>query len=204
MGYIKKLNEFIKNMLDGKDKKRMVENTVIVIIIGIIIIIAGSTLFGGNKTKTEEAAVKQEASSEPVARNVSADDKAELEKEMEALLTQINGAGRVNIMITYVSGKEIVPAYDTKKTENNTNEKDSGGGTRSINQSDSQSQVVFEESQGNAKHPIVLKELLPQVKGVIVVADGATDPVVKENLTRAVQVLLDVPIHKIQVFERKR
>ena len=54
------------------------------------------------------------------------------------------------------------------------------------------------------KKPIILKEVLPEVKGVVVVADGASDTLIKERLVNAVKVLFDIPIHKIQVFERKQ
>jgi stage III sporulation protein AG len=107
-------------------------------------------------------------------------------------------------MVTYVSSKEIVPAYDSKNSENNTSEKDSGGGTRSIGQSSRENGVAYEEVQGGSRKPIILKELLPEVKGVVIVADGASDPEVKEDLTRATQILLDVPIHKVSVFDRKK
>ena len=44
--------------------------------------------------------------------------------------------------------------------------------------------------------------MYPKVKGVVV-ADGGGDLTVRENLLRAVEVLLDVPVHKVQVYEEK-
>jgi stage III sporulation protein AG len=51
---------------------------------------------------------------------------------------------------------------------------------------------------------VVIKEILPEVKGVIVVAEGASNIEVRESLTRAVQVLSGVAVHKIQVFVKSK
>jgi stage III sporulation protein AG len=60
---------------------------------------------------------------------------------------------------------------------------------------------VYEEGGSGVKKPIVVKELMPKVQGVLVVAQGVNEPTVKENIVNSVRVLLNVPIHKIQVVE---
>lgn len=203
MSFFRKYLENLREKMNGQGKKKLIENCVIVIILGVVAIIAGSTIFSktGNE-KTANASKQNEV--QEAARVIGAEDKEDLQKRMESILSKIGGAGNVNVMITYVSGKELVPAYDTKKTENDTQEKDNGGGTRSIKNNDTENKVVYEESGNGVKKPVVLKELQPAVKGVVVVADGAADPVVRESLTRAVQVLVDVPVHKIQVLQRNK
>ena len=66
------------------------------------------------------------------------------------------------------------------------------------------SSIVYEEGGSGVKKPIIVKEVYHKVKGVVVVADGGGDLTVRENLLRAVEVLLDVPVHKIQVYEGKK
>lgn len=194
----------LKDMLDGKDRKKLIENAVIIIIIGIIIIIAASTFLSGNKKNVDTAskAVDQKPeAAEVMAQSVNGDKTGE---ELAVLLSRVQGAGRVEVMITYVSGSENVPAYDTKKSESSTVEKDSDGGTRSISQGEFDSSVVYQDMQDGGKSPVILKELRPVVRGVVVVADGAASPEVKERICSAVQVLLDVPMHRIQVLQMKK
>jgi len=204
MEYIKKFIEVIKSLLNRQEKKRIVENAIIVIIIGAIIIIAGGSLFKKDDGKDTKALPQEKTSVETANRSETNTDLSETEKRLGEFLSKIEGAGRVDVMITYVSGKEIVPALDIKRNDNDTQEKDSGGGTRNIKQNDYESKMVFEEGQNGVKKPVITKELQPEVKGVVVVADGAAEPQVRESLSRAVQVLTDVPIHKIQVLERKK
>lgn len=202
MDLYKKLENYFKSMINGKNKKKVMENTVIVIIIGVIIIIVGSTFFSKNTPKDDLQQVSSKIDTETGSKGVENPDYVENDKNIENILSLIEGAGKVSVLITYVSGKELVPATDTKKNENSTNEKDNGGGTRNIIQNNSENSVVYSEESGGIKKPVVVKELLPEVKGVVVVAEGASNPEVRENITRAVQALTGVATHKIQVFTR--
>lgn len=203
MGKIKKIVDSLKGFLSKENNNKWGENLVILIIIGVIIIIAGGTLFSNDDKKKAEDPGKDKLGNSQEVLNVGVnDEKSELEKDIEEILGKINGVGKVTVMITYVSGREIVPFTDTKRNDNNTDEKDSAGGTRKSVQSNFESNVAYEEVNSGVKKPIIVKELMPEVKGVLVVAEGASEVTVKENLVNAVQVLLEVPIHKIQVMER--
>lgn len=203
MNPIKKGLEFLKTLTDKGEKKKLLEYAMMVVIVGIIIIIVAST-FLENNTGSAGDGNKQSLSKEDMevaGRDVSRDKFDDIAHDIAKVLSEIEGAGKVTVMITYNSGEEIVPAQDVRRIRNITQERDSGGGTRDVDQYEYESSIVFEDG-GGVKSPIVLKTKMPEVKGVIVVADGAGDAVVKENLARAVQVLTDVPIHKIQVFKR--
>ena len=49
----------------------------------------------------------------------------------------------------------------------------------------------------------MLKEIMPEIKGVVVVAKGASNAVVRLNIVRTVQILLGVTYDKIEVFTFK-
>lgn len=51
--------------------------------------------------------------------------------------------------------------------------------------------------------PLVEKELSPEIYGVVVVCEGATDPVVRMKIAKVVVTLLDVDIGCVQVFAYK-
>ncbi len=200
-----KVRKMIKKFIGtfGKDNKKLGETLVIRIIVGMIIIIAGGSLFGGDKKKQPETEDTKPEKSEAFGFNDGLEEKTELEVKVEKILSQINGAGEVKVMITYESGTEIVPFTDVKRSDDVIDERDSAGGIRKTNQTSYESSIVYEEGNG-VKKPIIVKEVYPKVKGVVVVADGGGDLTVRENLLRAVQVLLDVPVHKVQVYERKK
>ena len=49
--------------------------------------------------------------------------------------------------------------------------------------------------------PYVVKQLEPEIEGVLVAAQGAGDETIVNEITYAVQVLFDVPVHKIKVVK---
>lgn len=198
MDVIKRIKEWIA----GRDRKKLIENSAIVVIIGIIIIIAGSTIFSGNKPDTNAQQQKAGNTIDVVRQSTSSGDL--LETKLKSVLAQMQGVGKVEVMITYESSGEEIPAYDIKKSESNTQEKDNEGGTRSISEEDSDSALAYEDTPEGGKAPVILKETEPEVRGVLVVAEGADNVTVRQRIISAVTVVLDVPIHKVEVSQRRK
>ena len=192
----------LMKMAEGQNRRKLVENTAIVIIAGIIIIIAGSTIFSGDKTgKAAETARKEASQGNTYLSQETAEDIGE--SKLKSILSQIEGVGKADVMITYYSTKEDVPAYDISKNQSSTREKDSAGGTRDTDQEEYNSTMTYEDSS-EGKKPVILKSIEPQVKGVLVVADGAGSVEVRERICNAVTVVLDIPPHRVEVIPRKR
>ncbi len=211
-----KLTEFLKDMKKRIGKygsRKIIEKAVIIAIVGVICLIAGSVIFEDSfKQKENMPAVKTagenkaETSSSLAAAETGkltkGEGKSEMEEKLRDILSQIKGAGKVDVMITFVSGSESIPATDVNSSDSSTQEKDKEGGARDIKENSLENSIVYEESQG-VKRPFVVKEILPEVKGVVIVAQGGGDPEVKSNLTRAAQALLEVAAHRIQVFQSR-
>lgn len=130
----------------------------------------------------------------------AAASEAELETRLQEVLCCIRGAGRVEVMITYDTSREIVPAMTTNV--NSTGSESSNGDGSSSSQQSTESTEPATVSGSGGNEPIVLKEIEPQVRGVIVVAEGAADINVRMDLQRAVRAVLDIPLSRIEVFER--
>ena len=126
---------------------------------------------------------------------------AELETRLQEVLCCIRGAGRVEVMITYDTSREIVPAMTTNVNSTGS-ESSNGDGSSSSSQQSTESTEPATVSGSGGNEPIVLKEIEPQVRGVIVVAEGAADINVRMDLQRAVRAVLDIPLSRIEVFER--
>lgn len=112
------------------------------------------------------------------------------EKRLEAVLSEISGAGDVSVMITYYSGMEKSLAYETKTDVRGETANGNGGES-------SDEKAVMADGV-----PVVLKEIYPQVKGVVVVADGAASPSVKQAICEAVSVSMGIAVHKICVLPK--
>ena len=165
-------------------------------IAGAIIIIAASFFSPPNDTK-DTMGISNISSEEKNSAQESMNGQeiiTALEKRMSELLSKVEGAGEVDVMIFADSSSEQVPAYN--------NEQD----TRSDEGASGKSSVISETRQlalsGNDT-PVILKVIVPQIKGVVVVAQGADDILIREQLNNAVCTLLGIPEHRVQILKHK-
>jgi len=124
----------------------------------------------------------------------------ELAGRLKKVLADISGVGRVEVLLTLERGSEYLYARTADRSSKETREEDSSGGTRLIQESVDRSQLVLTRSPQGHEEPVLITEVFPVIKGVVVVAQGAQDPRIKERITRAVQTALGVGPHKITVL----
>ncbi|MPN44414.1 hypothetical protein SDC9_191979 [bioreactor metagenome] len=117
---------------------------------------------------------------------------------MAEILSKIQGAGQVDVMLTFRVSTESVVAHEEKTEESRSQE----NGKTSENLSKETTVVMTEDGKGNTS-PLVLTENSPQVEGVVIVAQGGDNAVVCKALSSAAQALLDVPAHKIAILKMK-
>ena len=183
-----------KLYLEKLNTKKFIRVLLIVLLVGAVLLILSSIIFD-SKDKKDPFTNKNLQNDE---LELKTDDYAEiLEKKLESILSEIDGVGNVNVMITLEDTSEKVPAINTTKNQETSNEEDSQGGIREVLREDSTSQIVTKGSDGTL---IVLKEIKPEVKGVIVVAEGADDLQVEEKLYHAVKTVLDIPGNKVEIY----
>ena len=101
------------------------------------------------------------------------------EKGLEEILANVEGAGKVQVYITYKDTGEKIVAYDSDKDEKT---------------------VV---NSGKNNEPYVLTVRHPEIKGVLVIATGAGNENVKNRLLKCVKSITDIPYSNICVEIRK-
>ncbi|MBP5427542.1 MAG: hypothetical protein J6Y29_06640 [Clostridiales bacterium] len=173
---------------DKISKKSFIKRILIVLVVGILLMIVGDFSTDNN--------VKEDPKEVEILASLQSHS---IEKEMEELLGKIEGAGKVRVMITYKTSKEVIREFEKKEIINDTKENDGGGGSKLIQQREISDTITFEENGGGRK-AVIRKEIEPEIKGVVVVAEGAHDDDVRRNLQMAAKVLTDIPVHKISVF----
>ena len=178
------------------DNNKLIYNLIIILIIGIIILIM-TNIFITNINKTDS-----NSQSTDFLVDVSDEDLDYgilLEKKLEDTLSKLKGVGEVKVMITLEDTVEKIPAFNTTKNNETSNEIDSQGGTREVIREDMTIQVVT----GSEGSLIVLKEIKPTVKGVIVIAEGAQELETKEILYEAVKTVLGISGNKVEIYSSK-
>ncbi|MCL6449726.1 MAG: hypothetical protein K6T75_00300 [Acetobacteraceae bacterium] len=136
----------------------------------------------------------------PAAPTTAEDWQKELEASLERVLSQIEGAGKVVVMVALASGPRWVPARQPTERTTRTEERDAGGGTRTVVEEERSSPVVVERREGGGEQAMVEEVRGPEVTGAVVVADGAADPEVRSRLVLAACTALGLPAHRVVVL----
>ena len=207
-----KLKSLIKAEEGNKNNKKKIENLVFFVIVLIITIVAINIIWNGDKKSSDEDIENTSLRSKQLAKQntnanntieTSSESTNELELKLEEILSKIQGVGEVNVFINYSESSEIIPMYNENTKTSNTQETDTSGGTRTIEESDSQKEIIYEENDGE-KTPITQKVVEPKIEGAIITAQGAGNADVKSSIIQAVEAVTGLATHKIQVFEMER
>lgn len=166
-----KIKGRIAKYLKSADKKKLI---VFAGIIGIVLILASELIPGSasaGKTKTEEFNYYTYIES--------------LEQKTQDIVSSISGVGRCEVMITISDTDENVFAKNIDE-----NSDDSSYSRKS-------EYVFYEADSGDA--PVLIKQRLPRVQGVLIVCEGGDNVVVREAVISSVTSLFNISSGKVSV-----
>ena len=167
---------------------------------GVLLLTLSVPEFFQNDTKEEQ----QLLPSQTVQTDVETTEGyvRQLEQRLEQLLSHVEGAGMVQVMITVQASKEKIVLKDLDYRQETTTEQDGAGGVRTIIQTEQEEESIKKQASGE-ELPYIIKELEPEVEGVVVIAEGSKRGTVDLDIVEAVQALFDLPAHKIKVLKMK-
>lgn len=149
----------------------------LVVILGVVLLLLPS---GDNEEPaetTEKPAEVSEAS-------------GELDLRIAGALSEIEGAGKVTVLLTLQSDGEVHLATDRELSE------------KSDGQSLEQSEEIVKMNSGSSvQSPVVVKRDYPEYRGALIVAEGADDPVVRLAITQAVSALTGLTSDRVTVVK---
>lgn len=161
----------------------------IIFMIGVALLLLPN-LFG---TRSEQSATQ---STSTAAIDAAAYEK-ELEKRLAAILSTVSKVSDVSVMITLTDSGEAYYAQNEKSDTQTTND-----GSLKENAAQNDASLALKNESGGAQMPVLLKNDMPRVSGVLVTARGVNDPTVCANVVKAVRAVLDVSAHRVSVLEK--
>ena len=182
-----KLKNITVNFTKFSGNKKALTLVAVVGCIGILLIGASDWLFSKNETVANGS-----------GKETSVEEYIEtLEKKAQQMILSIDGAGKSKIMVTAESSSEKQYATDNEISndyKSNQSEQDE--------KNELKSEIVIIESGGD-ESALVTTVTQPQIRGVLVLCEGADTPKVKENVTEAIKTIFGVPYNKICVIKLK-
>lgn len=200
--------------LQNKGKKIRLNYLIIVLVAGVFLMLLGSYL---NDDGEEEAVMnleqpqdQHEAEETPVFKSEEDEESMirdayedHYQQQLKEALEQIVGVSNVTVMIHTAGSEKNIYQTDSQHREQMTEETDSEGGTRKVQDTSDDEQAVIIRS-GDKEEPLIVRTEKPEVTGVLVVANGVDNIQVKTWVVEAVSRGLDVPSHRVSVMPRKQ
>lgn len=132
------------------------------------------------------------------AEVITADDYiCRTEERLTALIGSIDGAGDCEVMVTLENGVEYV--YATEEKSNSDREEDSSDGDTRLTQRDDNESAAILIDTDNGHEGLLVTEIQPTVRGVVVVCEGGDNEAVRARILQAVTVALNISSKRVCV-----
>lgn len=182
-GVISKLDDFTKN-------PKFVKIIVIIGLVGIGLILLSGLLPDKSESKDNQT-------NSQIAYVSLTQYENDLEQSLADIISSIDGAGKTRVMLTMDSTVEQV--YATDKTMSQKDTVNSGEDTETNKDTSANSTYITVELSDGTQQTVLLKEIQPKVRGVLVVCNGGDNSVVKEKIVDAVTKALDISSSRVSV-----
>ncbi|KAF1679678.1 MULTISPECIES: stage III sporulation protein AG [Bacillus] len=161
-----------------------------------------TTAVSSQKASKEKTAEVFKASKSDEPKNSIGDYEKEYENQLKEILETIIGVEDVSVVVNVDATS--LKVYEKNKSNKNTTteETDKEGGTRSVTDQTSEEEIVMIKN-GDKETPVVVQTKKPDIRGVLVVAQGVDNVQIKQTIIEAVTRVLDVPSHRVAVAPKK-
>lgn len=112
------------------------------------------------------------------------------QEQLEAVLSQIKGAGKVELLLTYAAGERTVFQTDERSSSSESNQS-------------KEYETVLITNESRAEEPLVTQVLPPEYLGAVIVCQGAADPSVRLAISEAVSKATGLGTDRISVLMMK-
>lgn len=133
---------------------------------------------------------KETQSQEPAQTEQAPAAERDLQTSLEDILSRIEGAGRVEVLLTQAAGEEVIFQNDS---DNSVSESGSDSGTKTV--------IVTDENR--AEQPIVRQVMPPTYLGAVIVCQGGDSPAVQLAIVEAVSSATGLTADRITVLKMK-
>lgn len=125
------------------------------------------------------------------------------EKQLEGVLSQVEGVGAVQVAVAMESTGKKQVEKDSPEDTSTSSEKGDSETQRTSQTVNTGETTVYEDTGDGGQIPYISSSTYPEIRGVIVVAQGGGNPVIVQQIQEAVMALFHVEAHEIKVLKMK-
>ena len=164
---------------------------------GLLLLVIAAPVKQKEQKKTQEEVTVQ--SQEPTDDQI----RQSYEKQLESVLSQVEGVGTVQVAVAMESTGKKQVEKDSPEDTSTSSEKGDSGTERTSQTVTTGETTVYEDTGDGGQTPYISSSTYPEIRGVIVVAQGGGNPVIVQQIQEAVMALFHVEAHEIKVLKMK-
>ena len=126
----------------------------------------------------------------------------QLEENLADIVNGISGGTDAKVMITLEKGTQYVYATEQKKSQQKTQDQNTGATTRNQENNSLETNYIIVKDADGSQKARAITEVQPVVKGVIVVCKGGDLPSVQQNIIDAVTTALNISSARVCVIKQ--
>lgn len=125
-----------------------------------------------------------------------------LEKNLENIISGINGAGKCKVLVTFETGPETIYATEERLNKEASEDKEASGEiTRKRKTNDIEKKFITVKDSQGTEHALAVTEVEPKIKGVVIICPGGDDVLVKKRIVDATTTALNINSNHVCVVK---
>lgn len=189
------------------EKKLPKETMLILFLCGILLYVITLPVESTTKQsrQSDSGIAIQQSVTEERQQIVSQEDyQQQIEGELEDFLSQIEGVGRVKVLVYMNASQEYIVEKDTP-IELSVREGNSSSGEQEVIKEENRSeQTIYTVDASGVEVPFITQTKNPKITGVVIAAEGAGQSHIKMQLVKLTMALYGLEANEVDVFVLKK
>lgn len=123
----------------------------------------------------------------------------QLENKLKQILEKVDGVGQVEVMITLKASGEAILNKDY--TQEDVSEEETGNQNSKITNSQKKEEETVLADENGTGSPYVIKQLEPEISGVLIICEGAGSNQVAASVMQAAQAVFGISSSHIKILK---
>ena len=189
------------------EKKLPKESMLILFLCGILLYVISLPVEGTTEQSQQSrqgVQVQQSGAEEKLQSDSQETYQERIEEQLEEFLTQIEGVGRVKVLVYMEASQEYIVEKDTPIELSVSEETSIDGGQEVVKEENRSEQTIYTVDASGAEVPFITQTKNPEITGVVIAAEGAGQSQIKAQLVRLTMALYGLEANEVEVFVLKK
>lgn len=174
------------------------ERIALIAVCGVVLLMTGMP-WQKTELKQAQTEIKKDTAGASDENKINEEYISRQENRLKQVLETVEGVGKAEVMITLKSSGESVLNKDHSR-EKSTDDESGDQNSKSSDSLKEGEETILSDRSGNSS-PYVIKQLAPEVSGVLIICEGAGSNRVASSVMQAAQAVYGISADRIKILK---